>query len=277
MQVAALQLNSGSDVQQNLEQAGAQLERAATGGAILAVLPENFALMSETRTERTNIAEADGDGPVQTFLSERAREFSLWIVGGTLPIRGPDPDRPFSACCVYDDSGKRVARYDKIHLFDVQVPDADRQDDAAGVEMYRESSFTAPGSETCVVSTPWGNLGVAVCYDLRFPEQFRQMLSGGFELLAVPAAFTVATGSAHWELLLRARAAENLAYIVAAAQVGAHPGGRYTWGHAMIVSPWGEVLVDAGSTPGVVLADYNSGEVNRLRQQFPVLQHRRTD
>jgi nitrilase len=276
MRLAALQLNSGADVQDNLAQAGDQLMRAAADGAGLTVLPENFALMSETRADRQALAEADGDGPVQAFLSAHARELGLWIVGGTLPIRSSDPERPFSACCVYNDSGERVARYDKIHLFDVQVPDTEKQNKHSGAEVYKESSFTSQGSEPCVVSTPWGNLGVAVCYDLRFPELFRQMLSSGFDLLAVPAAFTVATGNAHWKLLLRARATENLAYVVAAAQVGEHPGGRHTWGHAMIVNPWGEVLADAGSEPGLVMANYDRDELNRLRRDFPVLRHRRT-
>jgi nitrilase len=276
MRLAALQLNSSADVQDNLVQAGEQLTRVAADGAQLVVLPENFALMSETRADRHALTEADGDGPLQAFLGAHARELGLWIVGGTLPIRSNDPERPFSACCVYNDSGERVARYDKIHLFDVQVPDAEKHDKNSIAEVYKESSFTSHGSEPCVVNTPWGNLGVAVCYDLRFPELFRQMLSSGFELLAVPAAFTVATGSAHWELLLRARAAENLSYVIAAAQVGVHPGGRHTWGHTMIVSPWGEVLADAGSEPGVVLADFDRAELSRLRQEFPVLQHKRT-
>jgi predicted amidohydrolase len=276
MGLAAIQMNSGADVATNLEQLEQLLKKAQQQGAGLAVLPENFALMSENRQARLDLAEQDGAGLVQDRLAQLAADLDIWLVAGTLPILSNDPQRPCSACCVYNNNGERVARYDKIHLFDVQVPDVANDDNQVGSkEVYRESSFTLAGAETLVVDTPWGSLGVAVCYDLRFPELFRQMLATGLDLLAVPAAFTVATGRAHWELLLRARAVENLSYVVAAAQVGEHPGNRETWGHSMIVDPWGLVLADAGATPGLVVADMEREKQQRLRREFPVLEHRR--
>ncbi len=267
MRLAAVQMNSGADVTANLEQAGRLLHSAAKDGAKLAVLPENFALMSENRAQRLSIAERDGEGPVQNEISRLARELGLWIIAGTLPVQSDDPQRPTATCFVYDDSGCRVGRYDKIHLFDVRVPDRE--------ESYAESAYTAAGSEPLTVATPWGRLGVAVCYDLRFPEQFRQMAAAGMDLLALPAAFTVTTGRAHWEIFLRARAAENLCYLVAAAQVGRHPAGRETWGHSMIVDPWGCILADAGHGVGTVAATYDLNVLHKLRKEFPVLEHRR--
>ena len=270
MQLAAIQMNSGANIAANLAQLERELKAACDRGADLVVLPENFALMSDAAHARLELAEADGDGPVQERLASLAAAQGVWIVAGTLPLLSADPHRPYSACCVYNSSGERVARYDKIHLFDVRVPDS-----VASTDVYRESSFTLPGTEPLVVKTEWGNLGVAVCYDLRFPELFRQMLVDGLDILAIPAAFTVATGQAHWELLLRARATENLSYVVAAAQAGEHPGGRATWGHSMIVDPWGTVLADAGTKPGTVVAEYDQDKLKRLRQEFPVLEHRR--
>ena len=219
MKLAAIQMNSGADVTANFEQLRLQLARVRQQGAELVVLPENFALMSENRGARLELAEAAGDGPLQQQLRELATEFGIWIVAGTLPIRSEDPQRPWATCFVYDNAGEQVARYDKIHLFDVQVPTGDSAAENDSREIYQESSFTAAGATPVVVDTPWGRLGLAVCYDLRFPELFRELSVRGLDLLAIPAAFTVTTGRAHWELLLRARAVENLAYIVAAAQV----------------------------------------------------------
>lgn len=267
MRLAAIQMNSGPDVADNLEQAGRLLHAAAKEGAGLAVLPENFALMSENRQQRLMIAERDGEGRIQDEISRLAGKLGIWVVAGTLPVQSDDPDRPTATCFVYDAAGSRVGRYDKIHLFDVRVPD--------GEESYAESAYTAPGTEPLTLATPWGRLGIAVCYDLRFPEQFRQMAAAGMDLLALPAAFTVPTGRAHWEILLRARAAENLCYLVAAAQVGRHPAGRETWGHSMIVDPWGRVLADAGQAVGTIAAEYDLNVLNSLRNKFPVLEHRR--
>ena len=269
VQLAAIQMTSRDDVAANLDAARELLQRAAQQGARLAVLPENFAYMAADESGKVRIAEADGTGPIQEFLAASARELKLWIVGGTIPIRSADPARPYAACGVWDDSGKRVGRYDKIHLFDVQVPESS--------EAYRESRRTMPGRESLVLETPLGRLGVAVCYDLRFPELFRAMLSSQPDAVALPAAFTYRTGQAHWHTLLKARAIENLCYVVAAAQTGVHPGGRRTYGHSVIVGPWGEILADAGEEPGVVTAPLDADYLQRLRAQFPVLTHRRLE
>lgn len=270
--IAAIQMNSGADVGANLEAARALLREAAASGARLAVLPENFAFMGARDRDKLAHAEADGQGPIQDALSALARELDLWIVAGTLPIRAPDAAdghaRVFAACCVYDSDGARVARYDKIHLFDIDVPDSG--------ERYRESASIAPGRlHPVVVDTPVGRVGLSVCYDLRFPELYRALVDAGAELLVVPAAFTVKTGEAHWHLLLRARAVENLVYVVAPGQCGNHPGGRGTYGHSLIADPWGHVLSERADTPGVILASRDAARQAELRNGFPALQHRR--
>jgi nitrilase len=265
--IATLQMNSGDAVAANLDGARELLEAAAAKGAKLAVLPENFAFMAADESRRSAIAEADGNGPIQAFLAGAARELRLWIVGGTIPMLSAEPGRPYSACCVWDDAGERAGRYDKIHLFDVRVPESG--------EAYRESRRTMAGARSLTLATPFGRLGIAVCYDLRFPELFRSMLAPEVDIIALPAAFTYRTGEAHWHTLLRARAIENLCYVAAAAQTGVHPGGRLTFGHSMIVGPWGEILAEAGDGPGLVTADTDSAYLERLRAQFPVLSHRR--
>lgn len=265
--IAAIQMTSLDSVAENLAAASELLRAASTEGARLAVLPENFAFMAADETGKVAIAEPDGKGPIQDFLAKTARELRLWIIGGTIPVRSADPGRPFAACGVWDDAGERVGRYDKIHLFDVQVPESN--------EAYRESKRTTPGRTALVLGTPFAKLGVAVCYDLRFPELFRAMLEPQPDLIALPAAFTYRTGQAHWHTLLKARAIENLCYVVAAAQTGVHPGGRRTYGHSVIIGPWGEVLAEAGETPGFAIAEMDAGYLERLRAQFPVLTHRR--
>ena len=265
--IAAIQMDSLDEVAGNLTRVRELLATAATRGARLAVLPENFAFMAADESARAGIAERDGSGPIQDFLSGAAREFRLWIVGGTIPLQSAEPGRPYSACCVWDETGQRVGRYDKIHLFDVRVPESD--------EAYRESRRTTAGSQPLVLDTPFGRLGVAVCYDLRFPELFRAMLAPQLDLVALPAAFTYRTGQAHWHTLLRARAIENLCYVAAAAQDGVHPGGRRTYGHSMLVGPWGEVLAEASAGAGVVAAAMDIEYLSRLRVQFPALSHRR--
>lgn len=267
VRVAAIQMNSGEDVTANLTRARRALRAAAADGVTLAVLPENFARMGRREADRVALTEDEGAGPLQDFLAAEALRSGIWIVGGTVPLRSEDPKRPFAACLVYDASGRCVGRYDKLHLFDVRVPESE--------EAYRESRSTMPGSKPLLLETPWGVLGVAVCYDLRFPELFRWMSLEGMDLLAVPAAFTHRTGLAHWELLLRARAIENLCYLVAAAQTGSHPAGRQTYGHSMIVDPWGGILAEAGARPAVVSAPIDVARLKKLRQQFPVLEHRR--
>lgn len=267
LRIAAIQMNSGEDVPANLTRARRSLRSAAADGATLAVLPENFARMGRKESDRLAIIEDDGAGPLQDFLAAEAARSEMWIVGGTIPLKSDDPKRPYAAALVYDSSGKRAGRYDKVHLFDARLPESE--------EAYRESRSTMPGSTPLCIDTPWGRLGVAVCYDLRFPELFRWMSSEGMDVLALPAAFTYPTGEAHWEPLLRARAIENLTYVVAAAQTGTHPGGRQTYGHAMIVDPWGAILADAGSRTRVITATIDTQRLKRLRQQFPVLEHRR--
>lgn len=267
VRLAALQMTSGDDVAANLEAARRLLHEAARQGARLAVLPENFAFMSADEGARAGIAEADGEGPIQDFLAATARACGLWLVGGTIPVRSAETGRSFAACIVWDEQGRRVGRYDKMHLFDVQVP--------GSTEAYRESTRTMPGDGLLTLETPFGVLGVAVCYDLRFPELFRGLQARGASILALPAAFTRRTGEAHWHVLLKARAIENLAYVVAAAQGGEHPGGRRTYGHSLVIGPWGEVLAEAGSAPGVVSAALDQAYLQRLRTDFPVLDHRR--
>lgn len=265
--VAAIQMNSGSDVTVNLREAGRLMAKAAAGGAQLLVLPENFALMAQDDAARVAAGELDGSGQIQDFLAEKAQTLRVWIVGGTLPVFA-SRERVYARCPVYNPDGRRVAYYDKIHLFDVRV-------NTAG-ESYHESARTEPGVKPVVVSTPLGKLGLAVCYDLRFPELFRALLAQGASLFAVPAAFTRTTGEHHWELLNRARAVENLSFVIAAAQAGRHANGRETWGHSMIVDPWGEVLAERNSDdPGVVTAVLDPSQQTRLRARFPALSHRR--
>jgi predicted amidohydrolase len=265
--IAAVQLNSGADVAANLEAARRVLEQARAQQAAVAVLPENFAFMGAHERDKLAVAEAEGRGPIQEFLAATARRLQLWLVAGTLPLKTAEAQRVAAACLVFDASGARVARYDKIHLFDVEVPDGDT---------YKESASIAPGPLTAVVvDTPAGRIGLSVCYDLRFPELFRQLAAQGAEVLAVPSAFTAPTGAAHWEVLLRARAIENQCYVVAPGQAGEHPGGRRTWGHSLVADPWGRVLAQQPSGEGAIVAPLPREPLLELRRRFPVLSHRR--
>src|SRR6202166_1184808 len=258
VKVAALQMTSAADVAVNLELAARLLAQARAAGARVAVLPENFSFMGVRDVDKRARAEPDGDGPVQRFLSQQARDLGLWIVGGTTPIAQEAGGRVAAACLVYSDDGRRAGRYDKMHLFDVDIP--------GKTESYRESKNVAPGSRAVLVPTPAGLLGLSVCYDMRFPELYRQLSAAGAQCFTIPSAFTVPTGRAHWETLLRARAIENLSYVVAAAQVGDHAHNRRSYGHTMIVDPWGTVLADAGGdTPGIAIATYDPAEVDRAR------------
>lgn len=263
--LAAVQMTSGQELADNLAQAAALIGAAAEAGASLVVLPENFALMPAREAERREIAEVDGRGPIQDFLAEQAQAHRLWLVGGTLPILG-NAERLRSACLLFDPQGRRVVRYDKIHLFDVAL---------ARGETYNESRHFESGDAPVVVDTPLGRLGLAVCYDLRFPELFRRMLDQGAELFALPSAFTVPTGLAHWEVLVRARAIENLAYVIAAGQGGEHANGRRTYGDSMIVNPWGEVLARRPQGAGVVIADFDRDRLAQVRSRLPSINHRR--
>jgi predicted amidohydrolase len=263
---AAIQMTSGSRVEPNLIEAGRWIAAAAQAGARLVVLPENFAIMVAADAERLAAAEAEGSGPIQDFLSAAARQHRVWVVGGTIPLRSQDPTKVRAACLLYDDRGERVARYDKIHLFDVRLGNGER---------YYESNGIEAGETPVAVDTPAGRLGLSVCYDLRFPELFRRLLDAGAQIIAVPSAFTAYTGRAHWETLIRARAIENLAYVIAAAQTGRHANGRETYGDSMIVNPWGEILARRAREPGVVTASCDLEKLKSLRAQLPSIEHRK--
>lgn len=266
MRVAAVQMTSAADVTANLQQARTYLEEAAQLGAQLGVLPENFAFMGLADADKRAVAEAEGSGPIQDFLSQTAARLRMWIVGGTIPLRAGSDGRVAAACVVYRSDGGRAARYDKIHLFDVDIP--------ARKESYRESAHVAPGSRPQVVDTPAGRLGLSVCYDVRFPELFRSLSAAGAQVLVVPSAFTAPTGRAHWETLLRARAIENLCYVIAPAQSGFHANGRETYGDSMIVDYWGRVLRRLPRGKGCVIADLDLTAQSEVRESFPALRHR---
>ncbi|WP_026321143.1 carbon-nitrogen hydrolase family protein [Arhodomonas aquaeolei] len=264
-QVSLVEMNSGDDVAANLHAAAAAVADAAAAGARLVVLPENFAFLGADAQAKFAVAEDAGDGPIQRWLADTAAASGVWLVGGTIPLHGDDGARVRAACLVYDDTGHCRARYDKIHLFDVDL--------GAG-EGYRESATFEPGDRPAWVDTPLGRLGLAVCYDVRFPELFRWLADAGCELVALPSAFTVPTGQAHWTVLVRARAIENGMWLLAPGQVGSHPGGRRTWGHSLVVDPWGVVLAE-GEGPGAVTAAFDPDAVAAARRRIPALEHRR--
>ena len=264
--VAAIQMTSNHVVADNLAAAGALLREAKDLGAQIACLPENFSFIGLKDADKLQVAESDGDGVVQAFLSATARQLNLWILGGTIVIRTNDSHRVANASLLIDAAGRRVARYDKIHLFDVTIPGRNEQ--------YRESTHVLPGREPVIADTPVGKLGLSVCYDMRFPELYRELVSQGAEWLAMPAAFTVPTGRAHWETLLRARAIENLCYVVAPAQVGTHSSGRETYGDSLIVDYWGQVLSRLAKGTGVITADIDLGAQAESRARFPALDNR---
>jgi deaminated glutathione amidase len=265
--VAAIQMTSGHSVEDNLETAGKLLREAKEAGAELACLPENFSFIGLKDADKLAVAEADGSGPVQQFLSETARALGLWILGGTTVIKGDSARRVSNTSLLVDAQGKRVARYDKIHLFDVAIPGRNEQ--------YLESTHVTPGRKVVVADTPVGRLGLSVCYDMRFPELYRELVARGAQWLAMPAAFTVPTGRAHWETLLRARAIENLCYVVAPAQWGTHSSGRETYGDTLIVDYWGQVLSRLPSGIGVITAQFDLGRLAETRARFPALENRR--
>jgi predicted amidohydrolase len=265
--VAAIQMASGPNVNANLLEATRLIKQAVEAGAKLVVLPENFAIMGMSEEDKVNIREEDGKGPLQDFLSEQASRHGIWLIGGTIPLASPDPKKIYAACLVYDDKGKRIARYNKIHLFDVQITESH--------ERYNESATIESGDSIVVIDTPFGKLGLAVCYDLRFPGLFRRMVDEGVEIFAMPSAFTAITGKAHWDVLVRARAIENMCFMIASAQGGYHANGRETYGHSMIVDPWGMVLDNLSRGSGVVVADIDLGRLRDLRRTFPVLEHRK--
>jgi nitrilase len=270
MKIAAIQMVSTPDVARNLEAAGRRVAEAAAAGAGLVALPEYFCLMGQRDTDKLAVAEKPGDGPIQSFLADAARRHGLWLVGGTLPIRVPGrDDRVRNACLVFAPDGTLAARYDKIHLFAFDN----------GREQYDEGRVLEAGNDLASFAAGAHRVGLSVCYDLRFPELYRALAFAPeqppCDLICVPAAFTYTTGHAHWELLLRARAVENQCYVLAPAQGGTHENGRRTWGHSMVVGPWGEVLAQREEGEGVVVAEIDTAHLAQVRRQLPALQHRR--
>ena len=261
--VAALQMVSTPELMPNLGSADRLIAAAAAAGARLVALPENFYLIGRHEADKVRAREPEGEGPIQGFLAAAARRHRVWIVGGTAPISCADPGRIRSACLVFDDSGRRVARYDKMHLFRFE----------AGDERYDESRTLEAGESAVAVQSPFGRLALSVCYDVRFPELYREL--GDFDAMFVPSAFTVPTGAAHWETLLRARAIENQAYVIAPAQGGLHASGRRTYGHSMIVDPWGQVLAVRPEGEGVLLAEIDTERVQEVRASLPAVANRR--
>jgi nitrilase len=265
--VAAIQMASGPNVKANLAEAEKLIKIAVQQKAELVVLPENFAIMGTSETDKVKIAEEFGSGLLQNFLKDQAIKNNIWLVGGTIPILSKESGKVFAACLLYNAEGELVTRYDKIHLFDVTIEATD--------ESYTESETIMPGDKIVVVDTPFGRLGLAVCYDLRFPEIFRAMVEENMDICALPSAFTSLTGKVHWESLLRARAIENLSYMIAADQGGYHVGGRETHGDSMIVDPWGLILNRLPHGTGVVVADIDIEKLEHTRKMFPVLKHKR--
>lgn len=266
-EIAAIQMASGPNPAANLNEAARLISMAVAVNAKLIVLPENFAQMGQSETDKLDICEKEGEGPIQQFLSEQACSKSVWIIGGTLPLATSDPKRVRAACFVYNDKGEQVAHYDKIHLFDVSLNETG--------ETYAESETIEAGNDLVVFDSPFGRVGLAICYDVRFPEMFRRMHEHQVEIIALPSAFTAVTGKAHWETLVRARAIENLCYVVAANQGGYHVSGRETHGNSMIVDPWGNVMDVLSSGAGHVMANINIEQLQQIRRTFPALEHRR--
>lgn len=262
--IAAIQMISTPAVAPNLGTAGRLIAAAVARGAQLVALPEYFPIIGGSDADRLAVRETEGRGPIQDFLAETAARHGIWLVGGSLPLTANDPAKLRNACLVFDPAGRRVARYDKIHLFGFRK-DAEFYDEAETIE--------AGTPEPVAFDTPFGRVGLGICYDLRFPELFRQM--GMLDLIVLPAAFTDTTGQAHWEMLLRARAVENQCYVLAAAQGGLHPTGRMTHGHSMIVDPWGEVRARIDYGEGVVVADIDPARIAAVRASLPALRHRR--
>jgi nitrilase len=260
--IAAIQMASGPNVAGNLSEARRLIAKAAEQGARLVVLPEFFAIMGMNEQDKLKVREQAGHGPIQTFLSDTARQHKIWLVGGSIPLAASTPDKVLNSCLVFDDQGQQVARYDKIHLFSLSL----------GNESYDEAQTIEPGNQVVVVDSPFGRIGLAVCYDLRFPELFRAMKN--VDMIVLPAAFTDTTGKMHWEVLIRARAIENLAYMVASAQGGYHVNGRETHGNSMIVDPWGRILDRLPRGSGVVIAEINRSYQTSLRNSLPALDHR---
>jgi predicted amidohydrolase len=260
--IAAVQMISGPEVAPNLVEASRLIAEAAVRGASLVALPEYFPLIGASDAARLAASESFGEGPIQSFLGEHARQHEIWLVGGSIPLHCDDTAKVRNACLVFDTTGRCVARYDKIHLFGFR----------SGDERYDEAEFCQAGSQVVAFDTPFGRVGLGICYDLRFPELFRSL--GEIDLLVLPSAFTGTTGRAHWECLLRARAIENQCYVLAPAQGGEHPGGRITHGNSMVIDPWGEVLARLDKGPGCCLGELDPARIEDIRRRLPALKHR---
>lgn len=266
LRVAALQMVSTPERERNLEDAERLIAQAANEGAQLVLLPEYFCFMGYKDSDKLTVREPYGDGPIQRFLADSARRHGVWIIGGTLPLAVSEPaadaNRVLNTTLVFDPSGTERARYDKIHLFNFEQ----------GAESFDEARTIRPGDEVRTFDGPCGRIGLSVCYDLRFPELYRRM--GDVALIVVPSAFTYTTGRAHWEMLLRARAVENQCYVLAAAQGGTHENGRRTWGHSMLIDPWGEIVAVLDEGPGVVAGDIDRARIDEVRRSLPAWRHR---
>jgi len=260
--IAAVQMRVGTKVAVNLKEAARLIDIAVMKGAKIVVLPEYFCFMGMKDTDKMVLREEEGSGPIQDFLSKTARSYGIWLVGGSVPLVSSQPDKVRNSCLVYDDSGKQVARYDKIHLFNLK----------SGKEHYAEEETIEAGTKVVTLESPFGRIGLSICYDLRFPELYRSMEK--VDIILAPSAFTSFTGKAHWEILIRARAIENMAYMIAPAQVGRHINGHETYGDSMIVDPWGVILDHLQKGPGVVLANINQNYQENLRNSLPALKHR---
>ncbi len=263
MRVAAVQMTSGGDVGENLRQAEGWVDAAAREGAELVLLPENFGLMGLHARDKLAAQEEDGDGVQQAFLARSAQRNRQYVIGGSVPLRSGDPGHVRQSLLVYGPDGARVARYDKIHLFRF----------TQGNEDYDEAQTIEAGSAPASFDARCGRIGLSICYDLRFPELYRRL--GDLSLIVVPAAFTAPTGEAHWETLLRARAIENQCYVLASAQAGTHPGGRRTWGHSMLIDPWGAIIASRPEGPGIVVGDVDPARIADVRSRLPALAHRK--
>lgn len=263
--VAALQMVSTPVRERNLVEAEQLIAEAAAQGAQLVLLPEYFCFMGFKDTDKIAVREPHGDGPIQRLLSDAARRHDVWVIGGTLPLVAPEPERVLNTTLVFDPQGAEVARYDKIHLFSFEK----------GEESFDEARTIRPGDTVRTFDAPFGRVGLSVCYDLRFPELYRRM--GDCALMVVPSAFTYTTGRAHWETLLRARAVENQCYVLAAAQGGKHENGRRTWGHSMLIDPWGEIVAVRDEGAGAVVGDIDLARIQEVRTSLPAWRHRVLD
>ncbi|OGT39904.1 MAG: acyltransferase [Gammaproteobacteria bacterium RIFCSPHIGHO2_12_FULL_36_30] len=265
--VAAIQLCSSDNVDENLKTVAGLIQKAALRGAKLIVLPEMFAVMTNKKTDLLNIKEKHGIGKIQDALSQFASQNQAWIVAGTIPIECDDKNKIRAACMVYNDRGEIVARYDKMHLFDAVISET---------ESYKESDTTEAGNKVIVIDSPFGKLGLAVCYDIRFPALFTALQNKGAEIITIPTAFTVKTGEAHWQLLMRARAVETFSYMIGACQGGAHANGRKTYGHSMIIEPWGTVVAEITQPGnGIIYADIDLKKLHHIRKIMPVHTHQK--